>query len=241
MIRVILADDQTLVRSAFAVLIRTAPDMEVVGEAGDGREAVELARSVPADILVMDIRMPVLDGIAATRQITADATLPDLKILVLTTYDTDEHVVDALRAGASGFLVKDTLPADLLAAMRVVAAGEALLAPGPTRRLIARIVDPPTAEPAGSAELIAALSERERGVLTMVARGRNNAEIAEATGLSPLTVKTHISRIMRKLGARDRAQLVITGYESGLVTAGSAGSEPGPRSRHGSPEAGDSR
>lgn len=225
MIRVILADDQTLVRSAFAVLIRTASDMEVVGEAGNGREAVDLARSVPADIILMDIRMPVLDGIAATRLITSDTTLPDLKVLVLTTYDTDEHVVDALRAGASGFLVKDTQPAELLAAMRIIAAGEALLSPGPTRRLIARIVDPPT-EPSGSAELIAGLSGRERGVLTMVARGRNNTEIADTTGLSPLTVKTHISRIMRKLSARDRAQLVITGYESGLITPGSAEPEP---------------
>jgi DNA-binding NarL/FixJ family response regulator len=228
MIRVILADDQTLVRSAFAVLIRTAPDMEVVGEAGNGREAVELARGVPADVIVMDIRMPVLDGIAATRQITEDAALADLRILVLTTYDSDEHIVDALKAGASGFLVKDTQPAELLAAMRVVAAGEALLSPGPTRRLIARIVDPP-AEPTGSAELIADLSERERGVLAMVARGLNNTEIAGATGLSPLTVKTHISRIMRKLGARDRAQLVITGYESGLITPGSAEPRHAPR------------
>jgi DNA-binding NarL/FixJ family response regulator len=227
MIRVLLADDQLLVRSAFAMLIRTAADMEVVGEAGNGREAVDLARGVPADLVVMDIRMPVLDGIGATREIAADPHLAGLKVLVLTTYDTDAYVVEALRAGASGFLLKDTRPADLLAAMRVVAAGEALLAPGPTGRLIARVLAAPDRpDPGASAGLVKDLSARERGVVELVARGRTNTEIAEVLQLSPLTVKTHISRIMRKLGARDRAQLVITGYESGLVTPGAAAPHP---------------
>lgn len=222
MIRVLLADDQTLVRSAFAMLIRTAPDMEVVGEAGTRQEALDLARSTPADLIVMDIRMPGLDGIEATRLISADASLSGLKVLVLTTYETDAYVMQALRAGASGFLVKDTQPAELLAAMRTVSAGEALLSPGPTARLIARALSAPE-EPAATPGT-EGLSGRERGVVTLVARGLNNAEIAAALELSPLTVKTHISRIMRKLGARDRAQLVITGYESGLVTPRAAGS-----------------
>ncbi|MFH9547826.1 response regulator [Streptomyces sp. NPDC017435] len=217
-IRVLLADDQTLVRAAFAMLVESAPGMEVVGQAGTGRQAVELARSARADLVVMDLRMPDLDGIEATRLIAADEDLAGVKVLVLTTYDTDDHVVEALRAGASGFLVKDTRPADLLDAIRTVAAGEALLSPGPTARLIARLLrnaeaPPPTGGPE-------CLSERERGVLRLVARGLNNTEIAEALGLSPLTAKTHVSRIMGKLGARDRAQLVIVAYESGVVTPG---------------------
>ncbi|WP_105971855.1 response regulator [Streptomyces geranii] len=219
-IRVLLADDQTLVRAAFAMLVESAPGMEVVGQAGTGRQAVELARTARADLVVMDIRMPDLDGIEATRLIAADEDLAGVKVLVLTTYDTDEHVVEALRAGASGFLVKDTRPADLLDAIRTVAAGEALLSPGPTASLIARLLR--TAEapaPTGGPEH---LSERERGVLRLVARGLNNTEIAETLGLSPLTAKTHVSRIMGKLGARDRAQLVIVAYESGLVTPGGA-------------------
>ncbi|MFE9605219.1 response regulator [Streptomyces hokutonensis] len=216
-IRVLLADDQTLVRAAFAMLVESAQDMEVVGQAATGREAVALARTSRADLVLMDIRMPDLDGIEATRLIAADEDLAGVKVLVLTTYDTDENVVDALRAGASGFLVKDTRPAELLDAIRTVAAGEALLSPGPTARLIARFLRSPAAPATGGPEC---LSARERGVLALVARGLNNTEVAEALGLSPLTAKTHVSRIMGKLGARDRAQLVIVAYESGVVTPG---------------------
>lgn len=218
MIRVLLADDQTLVREAFAMLVESAPDMAVVGQAATGREAAELARSARADLVVMDIRMPDLDGIEATRLIAADDDLAGVRVLVLTTYDTDENIVDALRAGASGFLVKDTRPAELLDAIRTVAAGESLLSPGPTARLIERFLRGPSAPTAAGPE---GLSEREREVLTLVARGLNNTEVAEALGLSPLTAKTHVSRIMGKLGARDRAQLVIVAYESGMVTPGS--------------------
>lgn len=218
-IRVLLADDQTLVRASFAMLVASAGDMEVVAEAGTGRQAVDLARSAKADLVVMDIRMPDLDGIEATRLIAADEDLAGVKVLVLTTYDTDEHIVDALRAGASGFLVKDIRPAELLEAIRTVAAGDSLLSPGPTSRLIARFLRAPgTAMSAvGGPD---GLSERERQVLTLVARGFNNTEIAEELGLSPLTAKTHVSRIMGKLGVRDRAQLVIVAYESGLVIPG---------------------
>jgi DNA-binding NarL/FixJ family response regulator len=225
-IRVLLADDQTLVRAAFAMLVESAPDMEVVGQAGTGREAVELARRERADLVVMDVRMPDLDGIEATRLIAADEDLAGVKVLVLTTYDTDENIVEALRAGASGFLVKDTRPADLLDAIRTVAAGEALLSPGPTARLIARFLSSPSGPAAtGGPEC---LSERERGVLALVARGLTHTAIADTLGLSPLTAKTHVSRIMGKLGARDRAQLVIVAYESGLVTP--AATDTGPRS-----------
>lgn len=216
-IRVVLADDQTLVRAAFAMLVESARDMAVVGQAATGREAVELARSTGADLIVMDIRMPDLDGIEATRLIAADADLAGVRVLVLTTYDTDEHIAEALRAGASGFLVKDTRPAELLDAIRTVAAGESLLSPGPTARLIARFLRSPSPPATGGPE---GLSEREREVLTLVARGLNNTEIAETLGLSPLTAKTHVSRIMGKLRARDRTQLVIVAYESGLVTPG---------------------
>ncbi|MFC8360473.1 response regulator [Streptomyces griseorubiginosus] len=217
-IRVLLADDQTLVRAAFAMLVASARDMEVVGEAAGGREAVGAARELRPDLVVMDIRMPDLDGIEATRLIAADETLAGVRVLVLTTYDTDENIVEALRAGASGFLVKDTRPAELLDAIRTVAAGEALLSPGPTARLIERFLRSPS--PAAATGGPECLSDRERDVLALVARGLNNTEIAEALGLSPLTAKTHVSRIMGKLGARDRAQLVIVAYESGMVTPG---------------------
>ncbi|RMI27960.1 DNA-binding response regulator [Streptomyces triticirhizae] len=220
----ILADDQHLVRSAFAMLISATPGMAVVGEAGTGRAVVELARRTPADVVVMDIRMPDLDGIEATRLIAADEQLAGLRVLVLTTYDTDDHVVSALRAGASGFLVKDTRPADLLTAIHTVAGGEALLSPGPTARLIARALRTPETPPPPPAALDR-LTDRERQVLTLVGRGLNNAEIAERLRLSPLTAKTHVSRVMGKLAARDRAQLVIAAYESGLITPG-AGAEP---------------
>lgn len=221
-IRVLLADDQTLVRAAFSMLVESARDMEVVGQAANGLEAVELARSARADVIVMDLRMPELDGIEATRLIAADDDLAGVRILVLTTYDDDQHVVSALRAGASGFLVKDTRPAELLDAIRTVAAGDSLLSPGPTARLIARVLrlpDRPLVSAPAPARL-SGLSEREREVLTLVARGLNNAETGEALGLSPLTAKTHVSRIMGKLAARDRAQLVIAAYESGLVAPG---------------------
>jgi DNA-binding NarL/FixJ family response regulator len=227
-IRVLLADDQTLVREAFAMLVESAPDMAVVAQAGTGREAVGLARSARADVVVMDIRMPDLDGIEATRLIAADDDLAGVRVLVLTTYDTDDHVLAALRAGASGFLVKDTRPADLLDAIRTVAAGDALLSPGPTARLIARVLRLPDAPAPGAPGpgRLATLSDRERQVLVLVARGLNNTEAAEALGLSPLTTKTHVSRIMGKLAVRDRTQLVIAAYESGLVTPNG----PGPRS-----------
>ncbi|MFE3906865.1 response regulator [Streptomyces sp. NPDC059153] len=225
MIRVLLADDQTLVRAAFAMLVESDRDMEVVGQAGNGLEAVELTRAHRPDLVVMDIRMPELDGIEATRRIADDEHLAGVKVLVLTTYDTDEHIVDALRAGASGFLVKDTRPAELLAAIRTVAAGESLLSPGPTARLIARVLSSPRTPPAGVPGGPDRLSERERQVLCLVGRGLNNAEIAETLGLSPLTAKTHVSRIMGKVGARDRAQLVIVAYESGLVVPAAGGAD----------------
>ncbi|MGW6461355.1 response regulator transcription factor [Streptomyces sp. NPDC055078] len=217
-IRVLLADDQLLVRASFAMLIGSAGDMEVVAQAGNGAEAVELARTARADVVVMDLRMPVLDGIEATRLIAADDDLAGVRVLALTTYDTDEYVIDALRAGASGFLVKDTRPADLLTAIRTVAAGDSLLSPGPTSRLIAKVLSAPHAPAPGAGP--ENLSERERQVLALVARGLNNTQIAETLGLSPLTAKTHVSRIMGKLEARDRAQLVIVAYESGLVVPG---------------------
>jgi DNA-binding NarL/FixJ family response regulator len=219
-IRVLLADDQNLVRASFAMLVSSAGDMEVVAEAGTGREAVALARSARADLIVMDIRMPDLDGIEATRLIAADEDLAGVKVLVLTTYETDEHIVEALRAGASGFLVKDIRPAELLDAIRTVAAGESLLSPGPTSRLIARFLRAPNTGTTSAVGGPSGLSERERQVLALVARGLNNTEIGDALGLSPLTAKTHVSRIMGKLGARDRAQLVIVAYESGLVIPG---------------------
>ncbi|MGW6576184.1 response regulator [Streptomyces sp. NPDC054945] len=204
------------------MLVESAPDMEVVGQAGDGREAVRLAHTERADVVVMDIRMPGTDGIEATRLIASTEDLAGVKVLVLTTYDTDENVVEALRSGASGFLVKDTRPAELLAAIRTVAGGESLLSPGPTARLIARVLrtpgTPPRTSPAPAA--LDPLSDREREVLTLVARGLNNTEIADALALSPLTAKTHVSRIMGKLRVRDRAQLVIVAYESGLVAPG---------------------
>jgi DNA-binding NarL/FixJ family response regulator len=215
-IRVLLADDQALVRGAFALLVASAADMEVVGEAATGREAVTLARTGRADVVVMDIRMPDVDGIEACRQIAADDDLAGVRVLILTTFETDDNVVQAIRAGASAFLVKDTQPAQLLDAIRTVAAGDALLSPGATRALIARVVRQPEQQ-LPEAGRVAALTAREREVLTLVASGLSNQEIAEALVLSPLTAKTHVSRIMAKLEARDRAQLVIAAYESGLV------------------------
>jgi DNA-binding NarL/FixJ family response regulator len=220
-IRVLVADDQTLVRAGFGVLVDSASDLEVVGEAGNGREAVELARSTRPDVVLMDIRMPVLDGLEATRRIAADELLAGVRVLVLTTFDLDEYVYEALRAGASGFLLKDTPPADLLAAIRVVAAGDALLAPAVTRRLIAEFARRPEPSAVTPAAL-AGLTDREREVLALVARGLTNAEIADRLVVSVATAKTHVSRVLAKLQARDRAQLVMLAYETGLVTPGSA-------------------
>jgi DNA-binding NarL/FixJ family response regulator len=221
MIRVLVADDQTLVRAGFRVLVDSAPDLEVVGEAGDGVEAVELARQQLPDVVLMDIRMPRMDGLEASRRIVALDRAEGVRVLVLTTFDLDEYVYEALRAGASGFLLKDTPPTDLLAAIRVVAAGDALLAPSITRRLIAEFARRPEPSAVTPAAL-ATLTDREREVLALVARGLSNAEIAELLYVSAATAKTHVSRVLAKLQARDRAQLVMLAYETGLVTPGSA-------------------
>jgi len=215
-VRVVLADDQALVRAGFRILLDTEDGFEVVGEAADGAAAVAQARASRPDVVVMDIRMPAVDGLAATKQITADPHLVDVKVLVLTTFDLDEYVFDALRSGASGFLLKDTEPVELLRALRVIAAGEALLAPTVTKRLISEFIARP--EHRGPApEALGELTEREREVLALVAGGMSNDEIAAHLVISPATSRTHVSRIITKLHARDRAQLVVLAYESGLV------------------------
>ncbi|MDK9494202.1 response regulator transcription factor [Streptomyces katrae] len=215
-VRVVLADDQPLVRSGLRVIMADHPDLEVVGEAANGAEAVRLVRDVSPDVVVMDIRMPGMDGIEATRLITADRA--GTRVLVLTTFDEDDHVYGALRAGASGFVVKDMALDDILAAVRVVAAGDALIAPGVTRRLIAGFVARPAAVPERPPRPVEGITEREREVLTLVGRGRSNTEIAEELFITVATAKSHVSRLLAKLGARDRVQLVITAYERGLVT-----------------------
>jgi DNA-binding NarL/FixJ family response regulator len=217
-IRVLLADDQALVRGGFRALLDAEEGFEVVGEAADGAEAVRLARRLLPDVVLMDIRMPGTDGLTATREITADASLGGVRVVVLTTFQLDEYVFEALRFGASGFLVKDIEPAELVRGVRAVAGGDALLAPSVTRRLIEEFVAR-SKEPRPVAEL-AFLTEREREVTALVAEGLSNAEIAERLFVSAATVKTHVSRSMAKLHARDRAQLVVIAYESGLVRPG---------------------
>ncbi len=220
MIRVLLADDQALVRAGFRVLVDSDPGLEVVGEATNGDEAVHLAVRHRPDVVLMDIRMPGVDGLEATRRISADSRLERVRVLILTTFEADDYVFDALRAGASGFLLKDTEPADLLIAVRVVARGDALLAPSVTRRLIAEVTARPGRGSPGDPTALKVLTDREREVLALVATGLNNDEIAAGLYLSPLTAKTHVSRILTKLGVRDRAQLVVLAYETGLVTPG---------------------
>jgi DNA-binding NarL/FixJ family response regulator len=221
-IRILLADDQALLRGTFRLLLDSTPDLEVVAEAGNGREAVKLARELRPDLVLMDIRMPVLDGLEATRLIAAEPELAGVKVLILTTFE-DEYVADALRAGAGGFLGKGVDPEELLRAIRTVAAGEALLSPVATRALIARFLAQPTVEPAVAAPLDA-LTARELEVVTLVAAGLSNEEIAARLFVTPLTAKTHVNRAMTKLGARDRAQVVVIAYESGLVRPGAGSS-----------------
>jgi DNA-binding NarL/FixJ family response regulator len=233
MIRVLLADDQALIRAGFRVLLEAADDIEVIGEAVNGDQAVELAKARHPDVILMDIRMPGTDGLAATGQIAADNALNGVRVIILTTFETDEYVYQALRAGASGFLVKDAEPEELIHAVRVVHRGDALLSPSVTRRLIASLTKRALGVPAATfatvrdpgnrtlpASGLARLTEREREVLALVAQGLSNEEIATRLYLSPLTTKTHVSHIMTKLSARDRAQLVVIAYESGMVVPG---------------------
>ncbi|WP_435120782.1 response regulator [Amycolatopsis thermoflava] len=219
MIRVALADDQHLMRAGLSALLARADDITVVGEAADGAEAVTLALTAQPDVVLMDIRMPGVDGIEATRRIVADPRLRAVRVVVLTTFDTDEHILDAIRAGASGFLLKNTEPDDLRAAVRTVAAGDALLSPSVTRRVMAAVAHGHRTDPAR----LARLTERERELLAEVAAGRSNDEIAGRLFLSPATTRTYVSRLLSKLDARDRAQLVHIAYESGLVRPGDPG------------------
>jgi len=219
-IRVVIADDQPLLRTGFKAILASAPDLDVVGEAGDGREAVRLAKSARADVVLMDVRMPVLDGLAATRQITADEDLSGVKVLILTTFEIDEYVFEALRAGASGFLGKSADAEELLAAVRTVHRGEALLSPAATRTLINRFLTAPAApRPMDDTarRALEVLTDRERQATTLVAAGLSNDEIAARLVLSPATVKTHVNRAMVKVGARDRAQLVVFAHRCGLA------------------------
>ena len=216
MIRVVLADDQQLVRAGFRVLLDAEDDVKVVGEADDGAAALALVRDLLPDVVLMDVRMPVMDGLEALRRIVDDATLAGVKVLVLTTFELDEYVFEAIRLGAGGFLVKHTQPADLVRAVREVAAGEALLSPSVTRRLIQEFASRPV-RPGLTPPSMAVLTEREREVVALVAQGLTNDEIAAELVLSPATARTHVSRAMVKLGARDRAQLVVFAYQSGLV------------------------
>jgi DNA-binding NarL/FixJ family response regulator len=225
-IRVLLADDQVLIRSGFAALIGSDADLEVVGEASDGAEAVRQASALRPDVVLMDIRMPGVDGLTAARQITGSPELADVRVIVLTTFEADEYVLQALRSGASGFLGKSVEPEELLDAIRVVARGDALLSPRATRSLIARFLDQPDPDRAAlPATTLDVLTDREREMVALVAHGLSNDDIAGRLFLSPLTVKTHVNRAMSKLGTRDRAQLVVLAYQTGLVRAG----DPEPR------------
>lgn len=215
-VRVLVAEDQAIVRAGFRALLDAQDDLEVAGEAEDGAQAVALARELRPDLVLMDVRMPVLDGLEATRQITASPALGATRVLVLTTFEIDEYVFGALRAGASGFLLKGGQPGELLSAIRLVAAGESLLAPSVTRRLIEAYVANPEHTPA-PLDGLNELTPREHEVLRLVAQGNTNGEIAEALTLSPFTVKTHVSRILMKLAARDRVQLVVMAYQAGIV------------------------
>ncbi|MEQ4565193.1 response regulator transcription factor [Paenarthrobacter sp. CAP02] len=218
MIRILLADDQTLIRAGFRALLDAEPDMEVVGEAGTGREAVRSAARDRPDVILMDIRMPDDDGLTATRTILGDPAMANTRIIILTTFELDEYIAEAVRAGAAGFLVKDTEPAELIRAVRVVHDGDALLSPSVTRRIMAQLASQSRA--AGKVVPLDQVTEREREVLALVGEGLNNAEIAERLFITPLTAKTHVSRIMTKLMVRDRSQLVVLAYESGLVKPG---------------------
>ncbi|NNN08778.1 MAG: response regulator transcription factor [Acidimicrobiaceae bacterium] len=218
-IRVVVADDQALVRAGFGVLVNSAHDLEVVGEASNGEEALAVVLATQPDVVMLDVRMPVMDGLEAARRISASTSGSATKILMLTTFDLDEYVFEALRAGASGFLLKDTPPEDLLNALRVIASGEALLAPSVTRRLIAEFASRPNTTSVASTDALEELTEREREVMIAVAQGLSNAEIAESLHMSVATVKTHVSRILTKTYTRDRTQLVVLAYQSGLVTA----------------------
>jgi DNA-binding NarL/FixJ family response regulator len=221
-LRVVLADDQAMVRSGLRALLAAEPDLEVVAEAGDGQQALAAARAHHPDVIVMDIRMPVLDGLQATRAIAADPGLSGVRVLVLTTFDEDALVFEAIRAGAAGFLLKDAEPTELLRGIRVAAAGDTLLAPQAARRLVAAFASAPA--PQGpAARALELLTDREREIVALVGRGLSNDEIAERLVISPATARTHVSRAMVKLGARDRAQLVVFAYESGLVHPGRAG------------------
>jgi DNA-binding NarL/FixJ family response regulator len=219
-IRVLLADDQALLRATFRLLIESTPDLDVVGEAANGREAVTLTRSERADVVLMDIRMPEVDGIQAAQDITAADDLRHVKIIMLTTFETDELIVDALRAGASGYLSKGVEPVALLEAIREVVAGASLLSPTATRALIARVLAQPRIATASTPTALAELTPREREILTLVAAGLSNDDIAERLVISPTTAKTHVNRTMTKLHVRDRAQLVVIAYETGLITPG---------------------
>ena len=218
-IRVLIVDDQALVRAGLRVLVDSAADLEVVGEAEDGEQAITAARELEPDVILMDIRMPLLDGLAAAREIIGDGLSPSPRVLMLTTFDADEYVYEALRSGASGFMLKDSEPARLQEAIRVVASGDALLAPSITRRLITEFATRPEIRKAHPGRLDS-LTEREREVMSLVAQGLSNGEIAQQLFISPTTAKTHVSRVMMKLHARDRAQIVVMAYESGLVVPG---------------------
>lgn len=226
MISVLIADDQALVRRGFRLVLEIEPDLDVVGEAADGAEAVALCRRLRPDVVLMDVRMPVLDGIEATRRIAASPECPDTRVVMLTTFDMDQYVYDALQAGASGFLLKDAEPELLVAGIRAVQAGDSLLAPSVTRRMIESFLSAPRLRDPQARAALARLTRREREILLMLARGRTNAEIAEELVVSETTVKTHVGRILMKLGLRDRVQVVIFAYESGLVPPASPDSRP---------------